>query len=225
MARSRSSARSTSRQPGATKPPKSRQPDLVLERPSPSRRTRKTILIATEDTGSGRHYLESIAREVRQWCSISFAPHRGSNPRSVYKAAKDSASDGPYNEVWLIFDTEGPQNTNRMNEARDVIESARQIGFSTAISNPCLEYWFILHFEKCTDPLVDGEAASHRLRRQIPGYDKGTDCYPPTRPLLGDARRNAKELYKERCVQNAGHPCDCHPCTQMFALMDSLFGE
>ena len=80
------------------------------------------MLIATEDEGSGRRYLKQIAGEeiVRSSCAVTFADHTGSSPKSVVAAAKEAANDSemPFDEVWLVFDTEGPQNQQRLNEAR-----------------------------------------------------------------------------------------------------------
>jgi hypothetical protein len=185
------------------------------------------MLISTEDEASGLNYLKDFAKEeaVRERWAVTFADHAGSNPRTVARSAKKTAEEeGPFDEVWLVFDTEGPQNHQRIADARDAIETARQLGHKTAASNPCFEYWLILHFERFAGTLMNGSAACHRLRRHLKKYDKGFDCYTPTRPLLDTARQNARELFVERCTQNAGHPCDCHPCTQLFRLIDSLLG-
>jgi hypothetical protein len=105
---------------------------------------------------------------VRERCRVTFADHIGSNPRSVVRAAKEAANEiGPFDEVWVVFDTEGPQNPERLNAARSAVEDARQLGYKTAISNPCFEYWLILHFENCTATLEDNEAACRRLRKHI----------------------------------------------------------
>ena len=197
-------------------------------RPKPFREQRKTILIATEDTGTGRNYLRRIAAEdaVRQRCTVTFAEHTGSNPKSVVQAAKSATREaqGKFKEIWLVFDTEGPQNPQRTKDAREAFESARQLNYKTAVSNPCFEYWLILHFECFTANLIDGDAACRQLSRHLPGYHKSYDCYVKTRQNLETARKNAEELYNERCDRNQGHPSDCHPCTQVYLLMTSLLG-
>jgi hypothetical protein len=185
------------------------------------------MLISTEDEASGLNYLKRIAGEeaVRARWAVTFADHAGSNPRTVAKSAKKTNDeDGAFDETWLVFDTEGPQNQQRIADARDAVETARQLHYHTAVSNPCFEYWLILHYERFAGTLADGAAGCRRLRRHLKKYDKGFDCYSPTRELRDTARQNARELFAERCVQNAGHPCDCHPCTQLFRLMDSLLG-
>jgi hypothetical protein len=188
------------------------------------------VLIATEDEASARRYLQKIANEieVRERCAVTFADHAGSNPRSVFQGAKAFDEEwGEFDEIWLVFDTEGPQTASRDADARNALESVRQMNldgrnrYRTAVSNPCFEYWLILHFERNATPFADCGAACKRLRKHIRGYDKSTDSYPKTRQMLDTARRNAAELFRERC--GSGHPCDCHPCTQMFRLIESLF--
>ena len=224
MARSRSSVHSTSH---GKKTTRRRAEAPRIGRPDPTREPKKTLLISTEDEVSSLNYLKKFVGEeaVRERWAVSFADHAGSNPRTVaHLAKKTNNEEGPFDETWLVFDTEGPQNHQRIADARDAVETARQLGYRTAVSNPCFEFWLILHFERFAGTIADDSAACHRLWRHIKEYEKGFDCYTPTRPLLDRALQNARELFAERCTQNAGHPCDCHPCTQLFRLINSLLG-
>ena len=90
MARSPFSGRSKPHRKAKEKRQQGTQSLLLPTRPGPSREQRKTVLIATEDTGSGLTYLQRIAADdaVRRRCTVKFAEHTGSNPRSVVQAAK-----------------------------------------------------------------------------------------------------------------------------------------
>lgn len=186
------------------------------------------MLVATEDERSGRWYFLGLAAdtEVRRRCSVRVADHLGSAPQSVLDAADAANAEYErYDETWVVFDTEGFQNPQQRHlQARHAIERARQKGYRTAVSNPCFEVWLILHFETYPGSLADGKAAASRLRTHLPTYDKGVDCYTPTRPHLDTARRNARRLQEDHHSDPNGHPCDCHPCSQVYRLMDSLFG-
>jgi hypothetical protein len=145
--------------------------------------------------------------------------------REERKAQVDRDQDDPFDEVWVVFDTEGPQNLQRQRAARGAIEQARTLDILTAVSNPAFEYWLLLHFEWCVTPLEDGAAVCHLLKKHIPDYDKGKDCYSITRPHVQTAIERAKPLFKERHKYSSNHPCDCHPCTEVYRLVESLLSE
>jgi hypothetical protein len=119
--------------------------------------------------------------------------------------------------------SEGPQNAVRQQQARNAIERARALGFSAAVSNPCFEYWFLLHFEWCVDMFADTRQLYRKLRTYIGEYDKAKDYYLKTRPHVEAAIRNAKKVFRERCQSPHDHPCDCLPSTQVYRLVESLF--
>ncbi len=163
------------------------------------------------------------------------AEHAGSAPKSVVDSAKKANSereilakndlDDRFDEVWVVFDTEGPGNTDRDRQARDAVERARQLNFHTAVSNPCFEYWLILHFEYFTKAIADSAEACKRLKKHIQDYHKNRECYSSTKSKLKTAIIHAKRVRKERCEHLGSHPCDCHPSTEIDLLVASLLGD
>jgi hypothetical protein len=47
-----------------------------------------------------------------------------------------------------------------------------------ALSNPKFEYWLLLHFNDGTG-IASSRDCSDRLKRHLPGYDKGIDARTP----------------------------------------------
>ena len=125
----------------------------------------------------------------------------------------------------MVFDTEGPQNAQRNKDARHAIERARQLGFHTAVSNPSFEYWLLLHFKWHVQPIENGRAACRLLRAHIADYEKKDDCFEVTYPLVRTAIQHANRVFAERCANLSTHPCDCHPCTEVYRLVESLLSE
>lgn len=163
------------------------------------------------------------------------AEHQGTDPKNVVLAAKKANSErkqlaaadeeDAFDEVWVVFDTEGPQH-RRGNAARNAIEQARELGFYTAVSNPSFEFWLLLHFERYVKTIADGAACCKLLRNYLPRYHKGKDAYASTREHIMMAIANAKHIFRERGEhQEATHPCDLHPCTQVYRLIESLLGQ
>lgn len=204
----------------------------MLSRPEPFREQLKAILIATEDEQSSRLYFESLRDHLKSSRIIVIADHEGSAPKSVIETAKkakkdravevDAGRDDPFDEVWVVFDTEGPQNAQRLKEARAAVAQARDLGFRTAVSNPSFEYWLLLHYEYYVGLIPDGSAACKRLRKYVKAYEKSGNLFDRTWDKVGVAITNATRAIRERCDQTREPPCDCHPCTQVHLLIESL---
>ncbi|RAI97853.1 RloB-like protein [Chitinophaga skermanii] len=70
------------------------------------------------------------------------------------------------------------------------------------INNPCLEFWFLLHFESTAKYFTDCNKAIDRLKKHLPNFDKtqkyftaqGNDIYLRLKPHLKSAIDNAKKL-------------------------------
>jgi hypothetical protein len=204
----------------------------ALQRPPPTRPKLKRILIALEDEKSARYYFESWKVKLRSHLiDIELAPHEGSAPKSVIEAAKaikkSEDPEDPFDEVWVVFDTEGPQNPDRLTAAKAAIDQAQRLGFKTAVSNPSWELWLLLHFEYYTGNLLNGRAAKKRLTNNgLPDYDKGGNCFDQIVGRTETAILHAKRLFSERYTpQGKSHPCDCHPCTEVYRLVESLLSN
>lgn len=70
------------------------------------------------------------------------------------------------------------------------------------INNPCLEYWFLLHFEKTSKYFSTCEEAGKQLKKHLPDYEKtqrfytkeSNDIYLKLKPHLDKAITNANSL-------------------------------
>lgn len=69
------------------------------------------------------------------------------------------------------------------------------------VNNPCLEFWFLLHFESTARYFQNCDAAGKRLKKYIPGYEKTqkfytreNDIYQQLKPMLAGAIQNAHKL-------------------------------
>ena len=205
-----------------------------FDRPKPSRTQHRAVLIALEDEKSSRFYFESIKKLLRNSTMVVLADHIGSDPNSVVTAAKkvfeerkQLAKKDMYlaefdsENVWIVFDTEGPQNHQRQQAARQALDRVHSLKFKHAISNPSFEFWLLLHFEYVVAPLRDGKTVLRRLAKHIPGYAKGAGCFDRTRSNLATAVDNAARIFAERGHEGAS-PCDIHPSTQVHKLVQDL---
>lgn len=119
-----------------------------------------------------------------------------------------------YDEVWCMFDVdEHPR-------LREAIEKASANGVHLAITNPCIELWFILHFEdqtayltrqaaqkKCEQLLNCGKALTRAATDQL------VETYPAARDRA--LRLDAKH-------EGDGSAVGSNPSSGVWALIDSI---
>lgn len=114
---------------------------------------RREILVFVEGRRTEEHYIVHWHRQHRENVLVTVDPFRG-GPRQLIDRAVDAKKRGDrearrgrgraYDEIWCFFDVDE-------HHALDEVEVlAIAHGIKLAISNPCLELWFILHFEAQT---------------------------------------------------------------------------
>ena len=91
------------------------------------------------------------------------------------------------------------------------------------VNNPCLEYWFLLHYNQTTKFYEDGDSLISELKRipELKDYDKNEtyikSIYKKLESKLPNARKNAKEFCLQKC-ENEG----CSEMNKMFDYFDEL---
>lgn len=109
-------------------------------------------------------YLVDLAQRHRERVLLTVDRFHGRPLHLVEEAVsrrKTGASEArrgggrPYDEIWCVFDVDDHPNFAR------AVDLARRNGVELAISNPCIELWFILHLEDQT-AFIDGGDAQRR---------------------------------------------------------------
>lgn len=89
-----------------------------------------------------------------------------------------------------------------LNSPKDKEEQKVYHKINVIVNNPCLEYWFLLHFEVSGKTFKNCAEVSSRLKRYLRGYNKSedyfkkkdNDIYARLKPYLRTAIGNAKAL-------------------------------
>lgn len=93
-------------------------------------------------------------------------------------------------------------------------------GIETAVSNPCFEYWLILHFERCEKFFESPKhVLKHLVDRHLPKYGKNNPCLERLRPH----RERAVGRARARAAQ--ADPVSANPSTGVWRLVDLLLQE
>jgi hypothetical protein len=133
---------------------------LSQGRPSgpPQRRPSKAavlldLLVFVEGLRTEDAYLTYWRRQYRDKVLIEIDPFRGGPLRLVEKAVEAKRIEArvakrgrgrPHDQIWCMFDRDEHPNFAR------AVDLANRNNINLAISNPCIELWFILHFERHT---------------------------------------------------------------------------
>ncbi len=95
------------------------------------------------------------------------------NIKRLQKGDEIPESDWPKDVVWTVFDTERFSDNTSFHNA---FTKAKDNNIQRAITNPCFEYWLLLHFEH-PDDIFDGcKKAESKLKKYISEYQKGKDA-------------------------------------------------
>lgn len=130
-------------------------------------------------------YVKSLKRLFSKQASIRAHREKGTfdTARAYYNGNRDFRSAfSEYDEIWFFFDSEvdkADQWDKNMKCLKDMIESRKKnpIKIRLLMSMGCVEYWFLLHYER-TRPAIASPADKERvlkdLRKYIPLYEKGS---------------------------------------------------
>ena len=130
--------------------------------------------------------------------------------------------------VWVVADGDVDYNTPGALEAKShaLSEARRQAEtheIQLAISNPCFELWYYLHFEYSTGFLKDYEAVKSKLTH-LPEYEKNQDVFERIAVHTDDAIQRAKRLEQYHLDNGEALPLslDANPFTEVYRLVEQI---
>lgn len=188
------------------------------------REPRACILIVCEGEKTEPTYFEALRRELRltpvevEVCGEEC----GSAPASVVEYALKRKQERPqevrrgevhadFDEIWCVMDVERiSQNPNLPN----ALQKARDNQLAATLSNPCFEYWFLLHFEDTTQGFAAcADLIRYLRRRYITEYEKGmkvSDLLNPRREDALERGERHERLRGDETVRDRNSSTDVH---------------
>lgn len=183
------------------------------------------LLAFVEGEVTEEEYLTHYRRLHRRYTTLEIAPFRGSPLQLVQRAVKTKKAEQraarrrgrAHDEVWCVFDVDQHPNL------KEATSLATENGINLAISNPCLELWFMLHFSPQTAYLERHEA--QRLVKQELNCDKR--LVPEALALLEDAFETAKgrAIALDEMHRGDGREAMANPSSGMWRLIDSISSD
>lgn len=200
----------------------------TIKRQRQMRESYDKVLIVCEGEKTEPHYLTAVRDHFGlSQANIKIDPDSDSSPTSVVAYAKEliaSNKSDPFDHVYCVIDRDRHADFQRAVDQVNAFRS-KDTKLHLIVSNPCFEYWILLHFVYTTKLFgANGdspcqELISTELKKYIPDYEKGdasimTDL---VRNQLGTALANAQRSYAE-AVRNSID----NPKTEMHILVEYL---
>ena len=112
-------------------------------------------------------------------------------------------------------------NEERAKQLRELLSQEEYAHYKAFASNPCFEVWFVAHFHELRGTYSGSSQVLEDLKRQLPDYDKGRDCYRKLKDHTQEAIERCKA--KERQYKDFNWPsADCNPRTDVAELVELL---
>lgn len=186
---------------------------------------RDSLLVFAEGKNTEVGYIQHWYRRHREGILVDIADCHGEPLTLVEAAIRARAQEQreekrgrgkAHDEYWCVFDRD---EHPKFDEA---VRLAEQEGISLAVSNPCLELWFVLHFEDQTAH-VERDVIQRRSSKLL-GCDKTLSA--SALELLTnddgytDASRRARRL--EQKHEGDGSPQRSNPSSDAYRLVDRI---
>jgi hypothetical protein len=179
-------------------------------RRAPVREERPQVLVVCGGKATEPDYFRGLKKERRNPAVRVVVESKGVDPASLVRFAAQKRDITGCDEVWCVVDVDEFD----MSEA---VRAAAKKDVNLAISNPCFEYWLLLHFELCAAPLTCFDDVRSRLIRHLPRYDKSTLCFADFASGVDDAVQRAQT----RC-EAVGTEHTSNPSTGVWALVSQV---
>ncbi len=190
-------------------------------RKAPRISPQEKVLVYCEDTHSSLLYLRKAAQAFRASADVKIAHSGYTDPLGIVKSAIKSKSK--YDHVYCVFDRDSHENFN----AATALAREHKNHITLIISNPCFEYWYILHFGFTRRPYIQegnrssGDSVIKELRQKegMNKYQKGDkiDIFSMLSERLEDAETHAEKIFSI-----AKEYSEYNPSTEVYKLIEKF---
>lgn len=189
------------------------------------RKQKNKILIAVEGKNKTEKIYFNNFDNGKKSYSITIAKGNDTDPLNLVKKLDKeidkrflSLEDGDM--AFCIFDVDIDPSKNKI--ISEAIEFAKEKGIKIITSTPCIELWFLLHFEYTTANLSNNDVIK-RLRKYYPNYEKNINIFKDINSSINIAIKNAKRLEKYQISNNNKIGTTyANPNTEVYKIVEYL---
>jgi hypothetical protein len=184
---------------------------------------RRQLLVYVEGARTEEEYVVYWHRRYRTRIHVTIADEHGVPMTLVdlAAAARQQAEreerrgrGAAWDEIWCVFDEDTHPNV------AEAIAKAEANSINVAVSSPCIELWFILHFENQT-AYIERRQAQSRARHLL-GCEKGLSdkALDILAERYEDARTRAIALDEKHAGDDS--PARSNPSSEIWKLVDRI---
>jgi hypothetical protein len=141
-----------------------------MKRREGHRRVGRRILVVCEGEQTERHYFNTLRQTFRLSTeNLMVRVAGGGSPEKIVDIAiqaltkaSSSQPEAGLDAVWVVFDAE----RGGASRASHAVEAAVRAGVTPALSNPCFEFWLLLH-ERSDAPQLTAAEAKRRCDKRL----------------------------------------------------------
>ena len=187
------------------------------------RAVRKDILVFVEGERTEEDYLVHWHRAHRSKVNLSVHPFRGAPRRLIEEAAREKrkgerdarrAKGRAYDEVWCVLNVDEHPFLN------EVETTAVDNDINLAVSSPCLELWFVLHFQDQTAHIERHIVQRRSAQLLRCGKALSAEALAALEMRHTDARQRAQALDTKH--SGDGSPPRTNPSSGAWRLVQSI---
>ncbi|MBD5167664.1 MAG: RloB domain-containing protein [Helicobacter sp.] len=187
---------------------------------------KQVILIVCEGEKTEKNYFETLKKQLNLTnANVLIDPNSDSTPSSVvgYTEQKLEQDPNEYDEVYCVFDRDTHKDFDRALDMATNFNRAKNTTIETIVSDPCFEYWILLHFTK-TSKIFGGSGGSpckelqqeKVFKKNMKNYTKDYNFEKIIEKYLATAIKNANEINSQNEAQRQT------PYTQIVHLVERL---
>ena len=194
----------------------------LRRRKSSGRRVKKLLYLVCEGEKTEPIYFENFRTPECNFHIILSSSGR-KNATGLVKEAIRKISAGSFDaahgdQAWCVFDVD----ENDDDELKAALSLADENGISIALSNPCFEIWYLIHYSFCSSK-ISRQDLLVKLDGHISGYHKKLDVFSKLNGRLPSAVKNAQQLNEMH--ERAGVEListRSNPSTQVFRVIETI---
>jgi hypothetical protein len=142
---------------------------------------------------------------------------RPRSPEQVVAYARDHCDFEDFDESWCVVDVD--QYEREGGKVTAALSAAEEVGIRLAASNPCFEYWLLLHLADCAASFSDCTKVISMIRKHLKSYDKTSLRFSD----FEEGVRLAVARGKQRDPSGKEH--SLNPSSGVWMLVSRLLGE
>lgn len=190
-----------------------------------ARKQKSKILIAAEGKNKTEKRYFSNFEDGKKSYNITYVRGNNTDPlklvKMLIKEIDELKLDLQDDDVaYCIFDTDVDPNKNKIIE--EAIQLAKKNNIKIITSCPCIELWFLLHYDYTTANMANEEVIK-RLKEYYPKYEKSINIYPDIIKEIDSAIDRAKKLEKYQNDNNRRiGTVEANPNTEVYKIVEYL---